>query len=159
MALINVGIGEYNVSNNPEDVLKTYALGSCVAVIIYDNVRHVAGLIHIALPDSSTDEVKARSSPGHFADTGLPLLIEEMKKCGVNKSDISIKLAGGANVLDATSLYDIGKRNVIAIKKVLWKSCLGPVAEDTGREIARTVSFYVSTGDVIISSGKNEWKL
>ncbi|MGA2143265.1 MAG: chemotaxis protein CheD [Brevinematales bacterium] len=159
MTLITVGIGEYKVSNNPNDVLKTYALGSCVAVIIYEKIKHVAGMIHVALPDSTADKNIASKMPGHFADTGLPLLIEEMKKFGLNKADISIKLAGGANVLDTTSLFDIGKRNVIAIKKVLWKSGLGSVAEDIGREMARTVTFYVSTGEVTISNGKNEWKL
>ncbi len=36
MSDIIIGIGEIAVSNKPGDIIKTYALGSCVAVIMYD---------------------------------------------------------------------------------------------------------------------------
>ncbi|GAB1483918.1 hypothetical protein MASR2M78_27350 [Treponema sp.] len=58
MGVLNVGIGEWAVSKSIDDVIKTYALGSCVAVIIYDAKAKVGGLIHVALPDSSIDAEK-----------------------------------------------------------------------------------------------------
>ena len=66
MAVINVGIGEWAVSNDVADTLKTYALGSCVAVMIYDSRLLIAGMIHIALPDSAVDAERARILPGYF---------------------------------------------------------------------------------------------
>ena len=59
MSVLNVGIGEWIVSNDPADTLKTYALGSCVAVLIYDASQMIAGMIHIALPDSKVDAERA----------------------------------------------------------------------------------------------------
>lgn len=95
MGVINVGIGEWAVSSELSDTLKTYALGSCVAVLIYDASRTIAGMIHIALPDSKVDAEKARALPGYFADTGLPVMIEEMKKRGAVRGHVWVKLAGG----------------------------------------------------------------
>ena len=42
----------------PEDVLITYALGSCVGVAIYDPVARVGGLLHYMLPESAIDPEK-----------------------------------------------------------------------------------------------------
>jgi chemotaxis protein CheD len=159
MAQITVGIGDYQISSNPADIIKTYALGSCVAVMIYDKVKKIAGMIHIALPESSVDLVKAGKSPGHFADTGLPLLIEGMKKLGAFKANVWIKIAGGASVMDDKLFFDIGKRNILAIKKILWKSNMGPISEDTGLDFSRTVMMTVDTGDITLSSGSRSWKL
>lgn len=159
MSLINVGIGEWAVSADPADVIKTYALGSCVAVLIYDSKKHIAGMIHIALPDSTIDAEKAKKRPGYFADTGLPLMIEEMKKHGAERPHVCVKLAGGAAVIEDKGIFDIGKRNILAAKRILWKSSLGAIAEDTGGEISRTVTMNVCDGSSTISSGAKQWEL
>lgn len=48
-----VGIGEFAISNRPEDTIKTFSLGSCIAVVIYDKIQKVAGMAHIAMPSKS----------------------------------------------------------------------------------------------------------
>ena len=159
MSQLIVGIGDYKVSNGSEDIIKTYALGSCVAVIIYDKKLRIAGMIHIALPDSKIDQEKARNKPAYFADTGLSFLIEEMKKLGVLKENIWIKMVGGANVMQKEFTFDIGKRNILAIKKILWKQSLRVIASDVGGSISRTVSVGVQDGEIEITSGKETWKL
>lgn len=159
MATKTVGIGEWAVSSDPDDEIKTYALGSCLAVIIFDANVRVAGLIHIALPDSSIDQERAKRNPGYFADTGLPLMIEEMKKHGAVRQHVRVKLAGGASVMDDKGIFDIGKRNILAAKRILWKSSLGAVAEDTGGDISRTVTVRVSDGYAFVSSGQKKWEL
>ena len=40
MGKLIVGVGDYKVSNNSEDEIKTFALGSCVAVIVYDKKKN-----------------------------------------------------------------------------------------------------------------------
>src|SRR4030042_4735479 len=137
MNSIIVGIGGYFVSNEPKDVIKTYALGSCVAVIMYDRSNKVAGLVHIALPDSAISNEKSEKLPGYFADTGILLLLEEMRKKGAIMWNTWIKIVGGATVLNMDSTFDIGTRNVLAIKKILWKDNLGIIAEDIGGIIPR----------------------
>ncbi len=159
MSIVNVGIGEWAVSSNPDDIIKTYALGSCIGVMIYDKELRIAGMIHIALPDSSIDADRARTLPGYFADTGLPLMIEEMKKKGAVRGNIWVKIAGGSSMMDEAGIFDIGKRNILAAKKVLWKSSLGPIAEDIGGTISRTVAFSVANGDTMLTSGGKSWPL
>jgi chemotaxis protein CheD len=154
-----VGIGEYKVTAEKDAVIKTFALGSCVAVIVYDKVRNIGGIIHIALPDSNVDKGKSENTPGYFADTGIPVFMEELKSIGAGRGNIWIKLAGDAKVMDPNSIFDIGKRNALAIKKELWKLNLGPQAEDLGGEFGRTVSLNISTGEVIVSSGPDKWNL
>jgi chemotaxis protein CheD len=159
MGTVTVGIGEWAVSSAEDDLLKTYALGSCVAVCVYDAKLRLAGLLHVALPDSSVDPVKSVVHPGYFADTGLSLMIEELKAAGALRSHVWIKLAGGASVMDDHGLFDIGRRNVLAIKKLLWKSSLGPIAEDVGGTISRTVSLAVGSGELLVSSSNRRWSL
>jgi chemotaxis protein CheD len=159
MSVRTVGIGEWVVSSETSDILKTYALGSCVAVLIYDAKLAIAGMIHIALPDSKVDAERARSLPGYFADTGLPIMIEEMKRRGAVRGHVWVKLAGGASVMDPGGFFDIGKRNILAAKRILWGSSLGPLAEDTGGELSRTVSLAVADGETTISSGQKTWTI
>ncbi len=159
MAVFTVGIGEWTVASGPEDLIKTYALGSCIAVIITDVKIGVTGLIHIALPEAAIDPEKAKRQPGYFADSGLPLMIEEMKSKGAARQHVRVKLAGGAAVMDSMGIFDIGKRNLLAAKRILWKSSLGAIAEDTGGEISRTVSVRALDGETTISSGNRQWQL
>lgn len=156
---IDVGIGEYGVSRKPDDEIKTYALGSCVAVIAFDPENKVAGLIHIALPEAKVNPEKAKKRPGYFADSGLPVFIKAMEQEGANKRKIKIKLAGGASIMDENRQFDIGRRNMIAIKRFLWKEGLGVIREDVGGTISRTVKITVEAGEVTISNAKSSWNI
>ncbi|GAB4327896.1 MAG: chemoreceptor glutamine deamidase CheD [Calditrichia bacterium] len=161
MALKMVGIGEVGISNNPDDVIKTMALGSCVAVIFLAPKIRAAGMAHVALPDSSIGGNRAEQLKGYFADKAVPYLVEQFKKLGVEKnSDIIVKIAGGATIMDPNGVFNIGKRNILAIKKVLWKNRLAPRAEDVGDNFSRTVWIEMKTGKVFVSSPrKGVWEL
>lgn len=154
MSELHVGIGDYKISKRNGDILKTFGLGSCVAVMLYDKVNNMAALIHIALPDSSIDDVKAKARPAYFADTGLAKMFNEISSMGTTRRDVWIKIAGGANIMDDNKTFNIGKRNILAVKKWLWKNRFGVIKEDVGGTGSRTVSFSVDNGDIIISSGK-----
>jgi len=156
-----VGVGEYAASRTPGEIIKTLALGSCVAVILLDAQNRAVGLLHVALPDSSINPKRARERPGMFADTGITSILEELRKHGYNgRGRLKVKLAGGASVMDPNNTFNIGKRNLLAVRKVLWRYKLGAVAEDVGGAISRSVAIDVSTGKVTISSpGKEDWLL
>ncbi|MCK5199164.1 MAG: chemotaxis protein CheD [Spirochaetales bacterium] len=155
----DIGIGHIKVAATQGDEIKTYALGSCIAVILYDKKLKIAGMMHIALPDSTVNTEKARSLPGYFADTGLPILLSEFKKLGGELKTTIIKIAGGSNIMDENKTFDIGRRNAIAVKRFLWKHRLGVIKEDIGGNISRTVSIDIDTGKVILSNAKSKWEL
>ena len=154
-----VGIGEYTASKTSH--IKTMALGSCVAVILQDLKNRTAGLLHVALPDSSINPKRAEAKPGMFVDTGIPKLLEEMKQLGYTEQrGFIVKLAGGASMIDPKRIFNIGQRNILAVRESLQRYHLGVGAEDVGGAISRTVTVDVVTGKVWISSpGRGEWEL
>lgn len=162
MKTIMLGIGDYNATNNPDEVLKTMALGSCVAVIILDPETRMIGMDHIALPDSRINKKKAAEKPGYFADTGIAALLNKMKSKGMKATGakLIVKIIGGAQLIESSNSFNIGKRNVLAVKKVLWKYGMGAKSEDTGGKISRTVTVDAKKGRVIISvPGRDSWNI
>jgi chemotaxis protein CheD len=163
MKIAVVGIGEMEVSDQAENLLRTFALGSCIGVVMlapYLNKRFVAGLLHVALPDSSINRLLALERPGYFADTGIPILIEKMLAYGLRDKDLIVKIAGGANIMDPDNRFKIGTKNVLAVKKLLQGYGLQPVVEDVGGSISRTVTVAVNSGRVLVTSpGSGKWEL
>lgn len=154
----DVGIGDIHVASGEQE-LKTYALGSCVAVVVWDSSMKVGGMIHIALPEGHINPDKAAEKPGYFADTGLPVLFSELRRAGANRRMCWVKLVGGASILDDSHTFEIGRRNALAVKKYLWKIGLAINAEEIGGKISRTVSLDLPTGVLTISSGNQKWNL
>ncbi len=162
MATTILGVGGYGASGQSGEVLKTFALGSCVAVLAYDPGAKVAGMVHIALPSSATNKNRADVLPGYFADRGVPALLEAMARLrGTSDArGLVIKIAGGANVMRTGNVFDIGQRNIKAVKTELRQHGLAPVAAEVGGSISRTVSIEVDTGTVILNSpGRDAWSL
>lgn len=150
---LDVGIGEFKKSKDPTDVIKTYGLGSCVALIIYSQKLKVAGLVHIALPEASVNPAKAQSLPGYFADTGVPMVIDFIDRLsGGDRKSFSYRLYGGASILDENNRFDIGRRNALAIKRLLWRYGCGVIKEELGGNASRTVSIEVGTGEVHVNT-------
>lgn len=147
-----VGIADCAVCDEPDAVMITYALGSCVAVCVHDPVSRVAGMLHFMLPDSTMDVVRGRANPYVFADTGISRLLEQIRQAGGEPRRLRLKVAGGANVMDACGFFEIGKRNVTSMRKILMTSGLSIDFEDLGGTVFRTVSMEVGNGKVEIRS-------
>jgi chemotaxis protein CheD len=151
---IDVGIGEFMHSTDASAELKTYALGSCVALVVTSTSPARAAMVHIALPDSLVNPAKAAILPGYFADTGVPMLMEWIDRCaGGRRRDFTYHLYGGASILDENNHFDIGRRNALAVKRLLWRYGCGMTREDVGGNVSRTVSVAVGSGCVQIRYG------
>ena len=144
-----VPIAEWRVSADPGEELITYALGSCLGLTVHDPVAGVGGLLHVMLPTSTVNPEKAADRPGMFVDTGVPLLFTDCYALGAVKSRMVAKVAGGASqaAADADS-FQIGKRNMLMLKKLLWKNGVLLQAEDVEGHVSRTMSLDVGTGAV-----------
>lgn len=143
--MVNVGIADLNVVKCP-DVLATYALGSCVGICLYDAETKIAGLAHIMLPWSK-DANSAADNMRRYADTGITELIQRMCESGAKKYRLTAKIAGGAQMFSTNSaVFNIGERNVEAVKTVLDTYRIPIVAEQTGLNFGRTVFFYSEDG-------------
>jgi chemotaxis protein CheD len=150
---VAVGVGDCRVSNDPQCVLVTYALGSCIALMIHDREAGVGGLLHFMLPDSRLDRGRARESPFRFADTGIPLLFRSAYELGADKRRMSIAVAGGAEMMDQGGRFSIGKRNHLALRRILWEAGVMVDAEEVGGLASRTVRLEVGSGKVLLRVG------
>jgi len=153
-----VGVGDMKVSNQPEDVIVTYSLGSCIGVAIYDPVAHVGGLLHYMLPESSLDGNRAKKNPYMFGDTGIPALFKSAYKLGAKKGRMKVVVTGGAQILDQKGFFNIGKRNYLILRKLFWKNNVMIDYEDVGGTYNRTIKMIISDGSIWIKKGGEEYK-
>ena len=149
---IVIDISDAKASNDPSDVLVTYSLGSCIGVCLYDQATHIGGMLHYQLPSSKMDADRARRSPLMFADTGMALLLKKLVSMGASKKRMDVRLAGGAAMATGPQGFDIGKRNYLAIRKVLWSNGMFINAEDVGGSTARNLYLDVADGTVTVRS-------
>ncbi len=147
-----VGIADMVVSRGPDELLVTYALGSCLGIVIHDPVAKVGGLLHAMLPSSGVNTERAIANPARFVDTGVPALFKQAYRLGAVKERIIVKVAGGASMSnnDENDSFQIGKRNLIALKKLLWKNGVLLRSLETGGNVSRTVSIEVGSGITIV---------
>ena len=156
MSTINVGIADLNVCSGT-DILATYALGSCIGICLYDEKAKIAGLAHIMLPWSK--DASKQDNMRRYADTGIWELYNLMKQRGASFPGTVAKIAGGAQMFQANSgVFNIGERNIQAVKIVLSKLNIPIVAEDTGLNYGRTVFFDAQTGTMQVKSAMNPTK-
>lgn len=155
-----VGVADMKVSNNLEESIITYSLGSCIGLVIYDPAVRVGGILHYMLPESSIDKTKAAARPYMFADSGIPRLFKTAYNFGAVKQRMKIYVAGGAEILDQSGFFNIGKRNYLALKKIFLKNNVMITQQDVGGNINRTVRLEIKTGDIYVkTSGGKEVKI
>lgn len=152
-----VGVSDMKISNNPEETLVTYSLGSCIGVVIYDASVKVGGLLHYMLPDSTIDSNKAERNPYMFCDKGIPQLFKESYRRGAKKQNIQVYVFGGAQILDQKGFFNIGKRNYTALRKIFFKNNVVIKYENVGGNVNRTVRLEINSGKVFCKvSGQGE---
>jgi chemotaxis protein CheD len=149
---LNVGISDWKV-NKGEGSIVTYALGSCVGICLYDKVTEVGGLSHIMLPDSKSVQAGAATNRMKFADTAIPDMVSAMLKMGAVKARLTAKIAGGAQMFQtANEKFNIGERNVAAVKEALKYLGIPIIAHDVGLNYGRTVFFHTGEGKMEVKS-------
>jgi len=147
-----IDISDAKVSDNPTDVLVTYSLGSCIGVCLYDPATHLGGMLHYQLPTATMDPARAQGKPFMFADSGMKVLVDKLLSMGAMKKRLPVRLAGGATMATGPQGFDIGKRNYLAIRKILWSNGMIIDAEDIGGNVARNLYLDVADGTVTVRS-------
>lgn len=144
---IKVGISDYKIATAP-DQLVTIGLGSCVGIALYAPKAKVGALSHIMLPDSTA--FKDKSNWPKFADLALPKIIKELKE-QTNEDQLLVKIAGGASMFsfsEASSVLQIGQRNVDSVKRILADLNLTILSEDVGGKMGRSMFVNLETFEV-----------
>lgn len=148
--IIQVGMADLKVAAVP-DKLVTAGLGSCIGICILDRNKGIGSLAHIMLPSSL--QSKNNQNKAKFADTAIIMVLEEMKKRGANIGALVAKIAGGAQMFKFSGdseILKIGQRNAAAVAENLDKHKIKLLAQDTGGNYGRTITFDVTTGNLHI---------
>ena len=157
--IVTVGIADFAVSSSPNQVLATYALGSCIGLTLYDPGTGIGGLIHCMLPLGRKEPEKSRKFPARFVDTGVMLLLKKLFNRGCRKRNLIARVAGGAAVFKGENLFCIGERNFTIARKILWKNDILIDGSDTLGHATRTMFLYIATGQTSVRSGGEEYLL
>jgi chemotaxis protein CheD len=149
-----VGVADLKISGDVTDVLITYALGSCLGVTVYDFKLKRGGLLHCMMPDSSIDKIKAAGNPSLYVDSGMKVLMNNFYRNGSRKNDLIIRVAGGSSSKEneEEDFFQIGRRNLVSLRKYLWNEGLMLRAYDVGGYGSRTVTLEVDNGKMLVKA-------
>lgn len=147
---IIVGKADCRIGKLPGQVLVTHSIGGGVGLALYDPKMAIGGLLHYALPDSTSDPTRAQENPYMFADTGIPLLFEKICAQGASKRRLVAIAVGGAPTWDSKDGPEIGKRNVLALRKSLWKTGVLLSGKTVPEGDTCTVSLEIDSGRLLL---------
>lgn len=137
-----------------QPTLVNTVLGSCLAVTMHSPRHGIGAICHAFLPDSSDNKRPGVSTiqPCRFVDTALETMLDSMKKLKIPKSDLVVKMFGGASGIAVRGMeyssYDIGRRNVEMARKLLKFAGLDISVTDVGGNQGRKLLFLSNTGEV-----------
>jgi chemotaxis protein CheD len=155
MPAINLQPGELYLARQPA-LLKTI-LGSCVGVTFFSARLGAGALCHGMLPrcphsgrrGGATVEERSR-----YVDFSIRYLAEQFDAMGASRSELEVKVFGGADVLSAmegrTGKPTIGALNCKVAREVLEQEGFRVAASDLGGSRGRTIHFHTGTGEVLV---------
>lgn len=148
-----VAISELEAARAPA-LLSAIALGSCVAVILYDSEAKIGGLAHVLVPSPHVGRVRP-DQPGRSAQTAVPALLSALVRLGATLPCLSARLVGGASMfaaLQPAGTIQMGERNVHAAREALRRQGIRLAGEVVGGDFGRSVDFDVGSGQVTVTS-------
>jgi len=147
---IEVGLGELAVGRHPS-YLMTPALGSCVAVTMWDPILRQGSMAHVMLPSPPRSTLSGNAS--RYAIYAVTEMVNNLKEAGSPHRRLVAKIAGGAAMFQSDGiLASVGERNVEEVKRQLTLLKIPLFAEDTGERHARTVELHLDTGLLLVRS-------
>ncbi len=140
----SVPAGKFIVSKKENRKLVSH-LGSCVCVVLIDEINEVGGMYHILLPAPSEDHISNLSH--NFASIGMPKFIAEYIDIGGDLRSTKAIIGGGAllgSVSQVDLELDIGGRTSEMVSGILNQNNI-PITESiTGGYFACTMELNLS---------------
>lgn len=140
--VVKLHTGDYYATSTPGEMIITI-LGSCIAACIRDPGMGVGGMNHFLLPGDENSEENTRY--GAFA---MEKLINEILKLGGRRDKLEVKLFGGGNVINNSSM--IGEKNTNFVRQYVKDEGLRIASEHLGGTQPRRVHYYPETGKVMM---------
>jgi len=145
---LDVSTGELRAAKG--GLLRASAIGSCVAVALYDPVVKLGGLAHVMLPGNAPQKQNIQRTK--YVENGMRELVKTMTDLGAQPERLEACVAGGGNVLDrqADKLCDA---NIASAIGTLDQLGIALMARDVGGTQRRSLTIDVKAGRVSITVG------
>ena len=153
--IIDVQSGEVKAGGS-KIILRSSALGSCIAVAAYDPKKRIGALAHIMLPGRSPDKVSC--SKEKYAADAIDEMITRLDRFGVAKDGIVTCLVGGANVLQDNTDIICGPI-IRSVTEILEEKGIKVVAKALGGVKRRSISFDVEEGIINYTEGNSKKRI
>ena len=160
-SMIAVNYSEMKISSNPVETLVAFSIGSGIGMTIHDPVGGIGGVLNFILPDSTNaNGTNPDKTPFMFADTGIRAFFRALFDTGAKAENLKIVIAGGAHIMDQTGVFNIGQKNLEALKNRLENYDVKIHHEAVGGTKSRTISLEIGTGRSVIKTlGEEEEKV
>lgn len=151
MDKVFIGPGEFYLSREPLVIVT--ALGSCVAIIMYNEIKKISAIAHCVFPEYTVNfNNKKEYSSYKYVDTAIQSMINSLHNVKVKKEEIKVKLFGGAEQYnEGRRNLSVGRMNVDSAINLLKKEGLQVVSSDVGGNAGRKIILFTQTGDVYLS--------
>lgn len=122
----------------------TTILGSCVAIVLWDEAAGVGGLNHYLLPLWA----RVHEDTLRFGNVAFERLLDDVLARGAVRSRLRAKVFGGACLLASEErAHHLGAKNVDVARSLLAAARIPIVAEDVGGRRGRKLIVHTDTGD------------
>ena len=148
-SVIPVGVADLKYSAQPNAIISTVGLGSCLGVTCYDPVSKAGGMLHAMLPSArkhrQMDPVIAM-----YLDTGIPELLRAVQRLGGDPRRCELKIFGGAQILQSTDYFNIGRQNIDMMREIAAEYRLFISLWEVGGQLNRTIKLHLEDGRVLL---------
>ena len=138
--------GEFTITN--KNTLLVTVLGSCISVCLRDPLANVSGMNHFLLPYDFDYKSTKPNDAARYGVHAMELMINDMFKLGAVRERLVAKVFGGANVLSALSLPNIGQQNNAFVQAYLAAENIPILSSDVEGVYSRKIYFFPDTGEV-----------
>ena len=143
-------LGQLGISTRVGEKLIVLGLGSCVGLVMMTPDARAVGLAHIVLPDNPTPGEAENRPEAFFAAPAVKLMCEAFGRLGIPPAGLRVKLFGGGWTGPGKNALRIGKRNVMSVRRELWRVGLVPTAELVGKNVPLTVEVETGVTGVVV---------
>jgi chemotaxis protein CheD len=151
----DVVTGEVKIRHE-NGVLRSLAIGSCIAVVCYDKELKFGIVAHIMLPGKAPEGTKVTYKL-RYAENAIKFISELLYKNGSSPERVDICIVGGGNVLKKEN-DTICKQNINSVNSILSREKFRIKARKTGGYERKSVRLNVGTGEVYYTIGDENEK-
>jgi chemotaxis protein CheD len=146
--VIDVNTGEVKGCND-SSVLRSVAIGSCIAIVAYSSVDKAGAIAHVMLPGKARESTSEKT---RYAFDAVDELIRILDEFGVDENDIEVCLVGAGNVLEKED-DTICESNIRSVNEIMEEKDIPVRASVLGGVKRKSVMMDVAEGKISYTEG------